>query len=111
MSSSNKRVPKAAADILGAVFREKRISTKVKKYNAFPMWPEIVGEQLAKVTVPEKIIRGNVLVVKGLDSVWSQELSLQKEQILEKLFSIETGAHIQDIKFITGDPKSISAKE
>ena len=111
MSGTFKQKPQNAGDILGAIFREKRITTKVKDYSVFPMWGEVVGEAIAKVTKPEKIIKGNVLLVRVLDSVWSQELSLQKEDILEKLFEVDTGAHIQDIQFVTGDPKSISPKE
>ena len=85
------------------------IAKKASEYSAFPYWPKVVGEQVAKNTLPEKIIGGKILVVRVLDAVWAQELALQKHEILDKLHSLGTGAPIEDIRFTTGDPKQVVA--
>lgn len=94
-----------AADILAAALEKRHLTKKVQEYSFFPQWQEIVGPEIARVAVPEKISRGRVLVLRVIDSVWAQELSLQKQEILDKLFAANTGAVIEDINFVSGNPK------
>ena len=53
-----KSKPTNASDIIEQAFASFHIDRKVQKYSAFPKWEEIVGEGIAKVAMPEKIIRG-----------------------------------------------------
>lgn len=94
----------SASGILETTLNRLRISRKVHAYAAFPHWQEIVGEELAKISNPEKIIRGNVLLVRVSDAAWVQELSMQKTSILDKMYQSGLGAAINDIQFVTGDP-------
>lgn len=95
----------SASNVLESTLDRLRISKKVQEYSAFPHWQEIVGEEIAQVAKPEKILRGKVLLVRVSDAAWAQELSMQKPQIIEKIFHSGLGAAIDDIQFITGNPK------
>ncbi len=70
-----------------------------------------MGKEIAQVAVPEKIVRGKVLVIRVIDSVWAQELSMQKQALLDKIFAFGKGAVLEDLKFITGDPKSMRSQK
>ena len=98
------RRPKSTAELVGSTLRSLRISEKLERYAAFPLWPQIAGEEIARRAVPEKITRARVLVVRVLDASWAQELSLRKPELLEKIHEIGVGAAIEDIRFVTGDP-------
>ena len=97
--------PTSVSSVLASTLGAYRLDKKLEQYAAFPEWPRIVGEEIAAVTVPEKIIRGNTLVVRVLDAVWAQELSMMKNDILDRIFQLGVGATIDDIRFATGNPK------
>ena len=82
------------------------LNQKLEQYAAFPRWREVVGDEIADIALPEKITRSNVLVVRVLDAVWAQELSLNKTSIIEKIAILGEGAVIEDIQFLTGSPNS-----
>lgn len=87
------------------------LKKKAEEYAAFPFWKEIVGEEIASVAVPEKIIGGRVLKVRVIDAVWAQELSLMKTELLEKIHSSGKGALVDDIRFTIGNPKSFQQQK
>lgn len=58
-------------------------SNAMKEYKAFEEWNTVVGEVLAQNSVPVKVVNG-VLYVSVKNSVWRQEISMQKPQILKK---------------------------
>jgi predicted nucleic acid-binding Zn ribbon protein len=99
--------PIEVGTILEQTLSSYRIEKKLEEYSAFPQWQEIVGSETAEVAKVVKVVRGKVLVVHVLDAAWAQELSMQKESLLEKVNQVEQGAIIEDIHFITGDPTSI----
>lgn len=97
--------PKAASDILAYLLKSRHLEQKISEYEAFPRWDEIVGEKFAKVCKPEKIIRGKILVAKTIDAVWAQELSMQKNTFIDKVYELGIGAYIEDIRFEVSNPK------
>lgn len=105
-SNFDRRSPKNAGEILEKAFGYGAVKKKVQEYAAIPYWEEIVGPEIAKVAVPEKIVRGKVLKIRVLDSVWAQELSLMKTKILDDIHRLGKGAIIEDLSFIIGNPKS-----
>lgn len=100
----------SVGNILKRTLSSYRIDKKIEQYSAFPEWKEIVGSETSQVAVAEKIIRGKILVVKVLDAAWAQELSMQKHELIEKINKTERGAIIEDIHFLTGDPRSIKKR-
>ncbi len=102
------KAPLPVSSVLERTLGAYRLDKKLEQYAAFPAWPEIVGEQIAAVAIPEKIVRGKTLLVRVEDAVWAQELSMMKKEILERIFQHGSGALIEDIRFATGSPKTFS---
>ena len=100
------RAPKSVGDVLAGTLQSYTLKLKAKEYAAFPHWQEIVGEQIASVAIPEKIVGGRVLKVRVIDAVWAQELSLMKTELLERIHRFGKGAMVDDIRFTIGNPKS-----
>ena len=69
-----------------------------KKYEAITRWEEIVGEQVAVVTKPERV--SNVtLIVKVTSSVWKYELTMRKAEILKKIHQVTGSLEIEEIQW------------
>lgn len=100
------KAPLSVSSVLERTLGAYRLDKKLEQYAAFPAWPEIVGEEIAAIALPEKIVRGNTLVVRVEDAVWAQELSMIKKDILQRIFEHGSGALIEDIRFATGNPKT-----
>lgn len=107
----SKRNPSEVSKILEGTLGAYRIKDKVEQYSGFARWPEIVGADISRVAVPEKILRGRILVVRVLDAAWVQELTMMKSELIERLFQANFGAAIEDIKFLTGSPKTVGGGE
>lgn len=101
--------PVDASTAIESALRAFHLKGQFEQYSQFPFWQEIVGSELASVAIPERITRGRVLVVRVVDAVWSQELALRKGELLDKLQQLSTGALIEDIRFVTGDPRKIGS--
>lgn len=74
------------------------IKQKLEQYSALTMWGDIVGEQISKVSSPEKIQR-NTLVVKVHNAPWKAELTFRKKEILEKIHKATNSNAITNILF------------
>lgn len=70
--------------VMPAALKEFGLDKKARSYAVITGWAEIVGEKVAEVTVPEKIDRG-VLTVKVTSPVWKYELTMRKQEILQKI--------------------------
>ncbi len=69
-----------------------------KKYEAITKWEEIVGPKVATVTIPERVSHGN-LIVKVTSSVWKYELTMRKQEILQKIHQVTGSLEIKDIQW------------
>lgn len=103
--------PKHIADVLDRAILFSGIKAKFDQYSLVPNWAEIVGSDLASVSLPEKIVRGKTLVVRVLDSSWAQEMEFRKVAIIERIFQLKRGALIEDLKFVIGGPKDFQRNE
>jgi predicted nucleic acid-binding Zn ribbon protein len=92
--SSAKSLASALDDVLDAFSL-----TRVRDYDAVVKWPEIVGEQIARVTEAVKIDKG-VLVVRVTNGPWRNELTLMKGTILEKINTSTGRSSVRDIRFV-----------
>jgi len=108
---AKKAAPENISRLLGTALGSFELRKKAEEYSAFPFWEEIVGTSIAEVAVPERIIRGKVLVVRVTDAVWAQELSLRKNEILDAFHRFGKGAHIEDLKFSIGGPHTVKTKQ
>lgn len=90
--------PVILARLLDDMIRRKNWSKKIKQHTVFDLWPEVVGKDIAQRTYPY-IIRGSILWIRVSDSVWMQQLHLQKPLILEQINRRLKGAVISDLRF------------
>ena len=79
---SRRRAPREAA----SAFRmaRERAAPRTPLGAVQGAWSAIVGEQLAAVATPVSE-RAGTLTIECADAVWSQELDLMQEQLLERL--------------------------
>lgn len=95
MKKSN---PEPVAKLLGTLFEELGLGKKLRQYDAVRIWQEVVGDQIARVAIPTKIING-ILIVKVEKSTWRNELSLLKREIIAKINGALKEEIVKDIKF------------
>ncbi|MFO7840748.1 MAG: DUF721 domain-containing protein [Fidelibacterota bacterium] len=69
----------------------------LEEFEAFQSWNEVVGELIADISVPVRVVNG-VLYVSVKNSTWRQELIMQKKQILKKYASRFGPGIIKDIR-------------
>ena len=90
--------PKQVDAVLSSVLRELGIGQKIKQLNALELWNDVVGEQIARVTSPERIERGQ-LVVRVSKAPWRNELMFLKKEIIAKLNNALGEEIVKDIRF------------
>jgi len=68
------------------------------------LWPEIIGERMARVTEPVKINSKKLIIITA-HSAFSQQLSMMQSQILQKIKQIYPSAEtqIKSLNFVTKD--------
>ena len=90
--------PVRISRLLSAVFQNKNWHSKLELHRVFEFWNATVGREIAAVAQPS-LIRGRVLWIKVSDSIWMQQLHLQKILLLQKLNQQLHGEEISDIRF------------
>lgn len=105
--------PQSSAKEISSLIEQmmpRHLKSKAKIYSFVAQWREIVGEKLADICFPERIMAGNCLFVQVVDAVWLQELTFAKANIIESINARGCGAVIDDIKFVCRDPRSFLKK-
>jgi predicted nucleic acid-binding Zn ribbon protein len=93
--------PKSPREIAGALqdlLREIGIEKPMNQYAALTNWDDVVGEQIAKVTRPDRVDNG-ILIIKVATAPWRAELTLQRTEILRKVAARIGKGVIKDIRF------------
>ncbi len=75
---------KALGEALRELLHQYGIAQRVKEFEAVNLWPEIVGEQIAKVATAKDVQDGR-LYVEVANSTWRNELYYMKPDIIVKL--------------------------
>ena len=96
--SSDAHKPVEISRLLSAVFENKKWRSRLELHRVFEFWNSSVGRDIAAVAQPS-LIRGQVLWIKVMDSVWMQQLHLQKILLLEKINQQLHGEKITAIHF------------
>ncbi len=94
-SSSIKTIGGAIRDL----FESLGISGRIREYDAVVRWNEVVGEQIARVTEAVKIDKG-VLVVRVHNGPWRNELTLLKDDVIEKINAALGEKVVKEIRFV-----------
>jgi predicted nucleic acid-binding Zn ribbon protein len=79
---SRRRAPRPAAGAFQAALQQAAPKTPLAAVQA--AWPAAVGEQLAAVAIPVSE-RAGTLTIECADAVWTQELDLMQEALLQRL--------------------------
>lgn len=87
--------------LLSESLRALGLTKRIKEYECVAVWDEVVGEQVAGAAQPEGIRDGRMFVaVKS--SVWANELTLLKPDIISRLNRRVGGNALKDIIFKAG---------
>jgi len=85
--------------LLGDLFANRNWQQNLDRNRIFEFWTEAVGKDIAVHAQP-KLIRGKVLWVNVIDSIWMQQLHLMKEHLRQVINGRLIGEEgIADIRF------------
>ena len=75
------------------------LAARVDQASVVPEWRELVGEQIATVTIPHAIAQDGTLFVAVTTNAWMTELSLMEPQLLQVLNAKAGRVPIQRIRW------------
>lgn len=78
---------KKVGDLLSGSIGQSSVLRAARAQGFFCHWPEVVGEILAKKSVPDRFENG-VLHVRVESQAWGQELRMMEETILQRMNDI-----------------------
>lgn len=90
--------PQAIGPALKGLFRQLGITKKLQGYDVITGWETIVGKKIASVTAPLRVSNG-VLFVEVKTGAWRTELSMRKQEILERIHRHVGKKILRDIRF------------
>ena len=90
--------PTKLSEGIAAVLLELGMGKKIRQYEVFNLWESIVGEQIAKVAVAERI-SGSKLFVRVSRATWRNELIFLKQELITKINRALNEEIISDIIF------------
>jgi predicted nucleic acid-binding Zn ribbon protein len=90
--------PETLGTVIDGLMHQLGLQRKLKQYDIVPLWPSIVGEQIAGLTSVDKIDK-DVLIVKVSAAPWRTELTFRKKEILDKVHAAMNSDSIKDIRF------------
>ena len=88
--------------VLAGVLEKHGVRKQVERIGVLELWPELVGEQLARVTR----VRGldeDALFIEVRSSAWLMELSMMKGEFLERVNARLGEAPIDRIVFVLAE--------
>jgi predicted nucleic acid-binding Zn ribbon protein len=111
---NNPGSPVPMNQLLAAFLDNKKWRNRLELHAVFKFWDATVGKEIAAVAQPS-LIRGSTLWIKVADSVWMQQLHMQKMLLLEKINLQLPGAKLSDIHLqldcsLKEPPKNVKAK-
>lgn len=91
----------SAGGAVDGFLQGQELAQMLRPHLAKARWAEIVGPQVAGVT-QVSAVRDGVLIVRVKNSVWANELTLLKDDLLRRLNSVLGGRVLSDIHFQAG---------
>jgi predicted nucleic acid-binding Zn ribbon protein len=99
--TDRKAEPTPLADALSSYLRQSGLTKRVQQAGIIEQWPELVGPQIAAVTMPESVTPDGVLRVRVASAPWANELSLMAPKILARLNAGRSG-RVKEIRWMPG---------
>ena len=97
-----KRGPTRVDVVLSTVLEKHGLSEQVKRMEVLELWPEVVGEQLARVT-RVKGVEDAVLFVEVRNSAWLMELNMMKGDFLARVNERLGNVPLERIVFVQAE--------
>jgi predicted nucleic acid-binding Zn ribbon protein len=101
---SEDRTKSKSAEELGSVINkivsDSDIGRKIKKFNIFNHWPDIVGCDIGNKTKPQKLLR-QTLYISVTSSTWANELNLMSGQLIKKINDFVGETVVKELRFKT----------
>jgi predicted nucleic acid-binding Zn ribbon protein len=94
----NRSTPIPINAALRAFVTDIGIAPTLAMYDVITTWSEVVGEQIARVAVAERMENG-ILFVSVNSAPWRTELTMKRRAIVDKLNAHAGGAVVKDIRF------------
>lgn len=94
--------PERIGSVLQGVLEKHGVDKQIERLGVLELWPEIVGAQLSEVTR----VRGvddAALFVEVRSSAWLSELSMMKDEFLERVNARLGDAAIERIVFVQAE--------
>lgn len=96
---SPKKLPFTRVDeLLKKTLKELNVEENFRVYPIWKNWKEIMTPAVAEKTHPD-YVRGKTLIVSVVNSVWMNELEMQKNIILKRITDLKLEHPIEDIRF------------
>jgi predicted nucleic acid-binding Zn ribbon protein len=89
---------KSIGDAIEELVAQLGIKKKLHEQDVFVVWDEAVGTRIAGVAHPARMLRGT-LIVSVKSGAWRNELSMRKQEIVQKLNKLLGAEIVKDIKF------------
>ena len=89
---------KPLGEVLDELIDALGIRSKLREQGVFSMWDGAVGERIAQIAQPTRIVRGT-LFVSVKSGVWRNELNMRKQEIVRRLNETLAEEIVKDIKF------------
>ena len=81
------------------LLKKEGLENEINQQKAIDLWEEVVGQGIKENTEPIEVQFG-VMTVRTKNSVWKQELQLQKADIIKSLNKKLIQTMIKDLRFI-----------
>ena len=88
--------------MLQGVLEKHGVDKQVERFGVLELWPEIVGSELARVTRAKGVDEA-ALFVEVRSSAWLTELSMMKDQFLERVNERLEDTEIERIVFVLAE--------
>lgn len=95
------------SEVLEAALKRLDLQDAAFEARAVMLWPQIVGEQMARASEAQKVQAGTLLVTTR-SSVWSQEFSFQKPAILRRYKERLGKEFVKDLRFNVGPVRGMA---
>ena len=89
---------KTIGDAIEELVAQLGIKKKLHEQDAFVVWDEAVGERIAKIATPTRMLRGT-LIISVKSGAWRNELNMRKQEILRRINELLGDEIVKDIKF------------
>ena len=96
--SSGKSQPKPVGAAIQDLARHLGLEKNLEDYQVITSWPDVVGEQIARVTQAQRMENG-VLFVSVSTAPWRAELSMKRMEIMQKINSLLGKSVVKEIRF------------